>query len=590
MNVPLTEFPQASRSDAFAHDSIPARLMHWAREQPDAVAYTFLDGNDSDTCSLTFQELRARAVGAASALCAEGVEPGDRVILLCDTGLDFIAAFLGCLLAGVIAVPVQPPRKPEEMTRLMAILNAAHTKFAWVDDAIQVRTSSLFAGGDLRVRMIGHSEILTTVIENDFIAAMPAPNAIAFLQFTSGSTGTPRGVMVTHANLIANQHAIRHAFGHDDTTTVVSWLPHYHDMGLVGMLLQPLFIGRPCYFMSPAAFVQRPLRWLQAISRYGATTSGGPNFGYELCVRSITDEQLATSRLDLSNWRVAYNGAEPVRAETLHAFADRFAPYGFREEAFLPCYGMAETTLLISGGPPGRALIVRNRPSMPSDSSTALSGLSDGPSPPPPLRVVSCGQVAQHHELIIVDAEALPLPDGQTGEIYLRGPSVAAGYWDSPNETAATFSAMLCDGQGPYLRTGDIGFTSHGELFITGRLKSLIIFNGRNLFPTDIENAVRYSHAAFRPQCAVLDLREHTEQIVVLQEVDPHAARDFDADTLTRHVRKVANNHFSIQVEVFLTTQRLPLTSSGKLRREACKKLFLDGQLRPFVANCATTP
>lgn len=572
---------------AFApeNDSILRRLKHWAKIQPAALAYVFLSGDG--TPSLTFGQLADDAANVALTLRAQGVAPGERVVLICDSGLEFIIAFFGCLFAGAIAVPVQPPRKSEDMTRLAAIFNVAEARFAWMDDAVRTRALPLFSSDIARVKVVGAGEICSAVSRSDFVASMPMAQELALLQFTSGSTGMPRGVMVSHANLIANQYVIRHAFGHDSTTVVVSWLPHYHDMGLVGMLLQPLFLGRSCYFMSPARFIQRPLRWLEAISKYGATTSGAPNFGYELCVRGIPDEQLATSQLDLSTWRVAYNGAEPVRAETLDVFAERFAPYGFCKEAFLPCYGMAEATLLITGGPPGHPPVLQNRP-LPtlSDPQTSLAGTSVLSDSAPSSRVVGCGQAALGHEVIIVDPEGtLPLPDGQAGEIYVRGPSIAKGYWNNPSETVATFAASLSDGRDHYLRTGDIGFIRDGELFITGRIKSLIIVNGRNMFLSDIENVIRYSHGAFRPQCAVLDLREQSKRIVVVQEVDPRVARDFVDEQLKRHVRKMASSRFGLQVEVFLTISRLPLTSSGKLRRGVCRTQFLDQKLRPYQTH-----
>ncbi|HEX9895814.1 MAG TPA: AMP-binding protein, partial [Gemmatimonadales bacterium] len=401
---------------------------------------------------------------------------------------------------------------------------------------------------------------------------------LAFLQYTSGSTGIPKGVMLSHSNLLYNSALIAYAFEHTRSASGVFWLPTYHDMGLVGGILQPLYLGRPNILMSPVAFVQKPFRWLQAISRYRGTTSGGPNFAFDLCVRKITPEQRAT--LDLSSWTVAFCGAEPVRAETLERFADTFAPCGFRSEAFYPCYGLAEATLLVSGGYKTAPPIVRwlDRKSLEADRVVPIAAGAGGA-----RALVGCGQTMPDQQIVITDPNRLiRMPAGQVGEVWVSGPSVAQGYWQRTDETEQTFCAYLQDtGEGPFLRTGDLGFTHHGELFVTGRLKDLMIVHGCNHYPQDIEATAAKSHPGVRAGWgAAFTVEEGSGQkLVIILELErrqrAEAARVIEAIR-----RDVAREHELVVDSIALVRAgSIPKTSSGKIQRYACRDAFLDRSL-----------
>ncbi|MBV9790945.1 MAG: amino acid adenylation domain-containing protein, partial [Chloroflexi bacterium] len=405
-------------------------------------------------------------------------------------------------------------------------------------------------------------------------------DTLAFLQFTSGSTAAPKGVMVSHGNLLHNEALIKQGFGHtDDNTTVVGWLPLYHDMGLIGNVLQPLYLGRPCVLMSPVAFLQSPFRWLQAISQYKATTSGGPNFAYDLCARKITPEQRAT--LDLSSWTVAFNGAEPIRNETLERFAATFAECGFRKEAFYPCYGLAEATLFVTGSVPRQPVVTATIDTAALERDRIVLAAPDADDA---QTMVGSGRVWGDQILAIVDpATGLRCASDQVGEIWVKGPSMAHGYWNQPEESERTFRARIADtGEGPFMRTGDLGFVRDGELFVTGRLKDLIIIRGRNHYPQDIELTVERSHPALRPGCgAAFSLNVNDEErLVVVQEVE-REHRNTPVDEMAAAVRKAVAEHHELQVYavVLLRPNGILKTSSGKIQRNASRVAYLAGKL-----------
>ena len=580
----------SSRASSFAQadSSLVDYLRARASKQPGLRAYIFLADGEREEESLTYGELDRRARTIAAALQAR-VGKGERALLLYPPGLEFTAAFFGCLYAGVIAVPAYPPRLNRNLLRLQAIVRDATARIVLAPDQVVSRAQSLFdQSPELKALQWLTTNQLAGGLEDRWSQDAINANDLAFLQYTSGSTGQPKGVMLTHANLLHNAAVISHLLDHKPTDKYASWLPTFHDMGFMAGVLQPLYAGVPVVLMSPASFLQRPARWLEAISRYKATTSGGPNFAYDLCVRKITDAQRA--QLDLSSWTVAFNGAEPVRAETMENFVNRFAECGFKREAFYPCYGLAEATLMVSGGLKDAA---------PVSLSVSASGLerhvvSEEPRPGSGAReLVGCGATMPGQQVAIVRPEMMARcsPD-EVGEIWVSGPSVAQGYWDNPGETERTFRARLADtGEGPFLRTGDLGFLRDGELFVTGRLKDLIIIRGSNYYPQDIELTVERAHPALRAgfgaAFAVEILGE--ERLIVVQEVD--ASRATSLDEVTGSIRQAVAEEHQLQAYgiILVKPHAVPKTSSGKTQRQACRELFLAGNLDPVMEWRAAT-
>ncbi|MEU5259203.1 condensation domain-containing protein [Amycolatopsis sp. NPDC021455] len=531
---------------AVAAHNFGSVLGRRAAESPGKPAYTFLRDGVADAHTLTYRELHD-SVCALAARLAGPARPA-RALLLYPHGPEFVRAFWACLLAGVVPVPCYPPRDARSAGRVLAIAADSHAALVLTSRAVLDRVGDRLAPV---VRCLVTEDVTG---DGPFAPAVVSPSATAFLQYTSGSTGAPKGVVVSHGNLHHNQELIRAAFGQDGDSTIVSWLPFYHDMGLIGNVLHAVHVGAHAVFLPPAELLRRPLSWLEAISRYRATGSGGPNFAFQHCVDRIGDEQLAG--LDLSHWRVAYCGAEPVRAATLRSFADRFAAAGFRAEAFRPCYGAAEATLLVSAA---------------AGSGTRAAVGSGQPT-------VSCG-VPRGFECVVVAGDGTECPEGEVGEVWLRGESIAGGYWHNP-EASAVFGAVTRDGRGPFYRTGDLGFLRAGELHVTGRIKELVIIRGRNHHPYDLERAIAEgAPGVARDGCVVFSAdREDGEHLVVQCEYDrscglPHAE-------VIRSVRAVLLEEFGIApTEVFLVgPRRLPRTSSGKLQRVLCRSVFLAGQ------------
>lgn len=541
-------------------------LERRAVESTDRVAFTYLEDGETETHHVTYGALHARALSIAHAMLAAGVRPGDRALLVFPPGIDFIAGFFGCLCAGVVAVPAYPPdpsRMARTLPRLLAIAKDAAPRVVLTTRAIV----ELRAGFD--------DEFLSLVpwLAADATAPckdrLPAadPASLAFLQYTSGSTAAPKGVMVTHANLVANSAMIAERSEQQDGSPSLTWLPAYHDMGLIDGVLQPIWSGAPSVFMPPSAFLQRPARWLEAIGRYRVRKTGGPNFAYALCVRKVSDDERA--RLDLSTWKHAYCGAEPVRAETIAQFCHRFAGVGFAREAFAPVYGMAEATLMVSGSPTGPRVLACDR-----------AALERGAVTPGDASIVSCGRPGI--EVRIADPYAwTELAEDRVGEIWLKGPSVAAGYFGRPADTEAAFKAQL-DGQpGHYFRTGDLGFLHAGELYVTSRAKDLLIVRGRNLVPTDVESTIEAAHKGVRLGCAVAFSVNvmGSEAVAIAAEIEPMLG--FSTDEITAKIREAVSAQHDVAVGAIalLAPRSLPKTSSGKVRRQATKEAFFAGAL-----------
>ncbi len=569
--------------------SEPSTLVDLLRQrgskQPERLAYTFLTDGEEEACRLTYRELdqKARAIGAALQSLAE---MGERALLLYPPGLEYIAAFFGCLYAGVVAVPAYPLRPNQSLARLQTILGDAEVRVVLTTSAnLSGMKKQLPQFPDLESLQWLTTDTVPDTLAIDWRESSLTSEMLAFLQYTSGSTSVPKGVMLTHGNLLHNLELIRQCFGHTSESQGLIWLPPYHDMGLIGGILQPLYAGFHVTLMSPYAFLQRPLRWLQAISRTRATTSGGPSFAYELCVRRVTAEQLEA--LDLSSWDVAFNGAEPINGGTLKRFADTFEPCGFRYTAFYPCYGLAEGTLIASGGAKAAAPVTRSfdKSALEENNVVPVSMDEEGAQ-----TFVGSGQVVADQKIAIVDPQSLTrCEEGRVGEILIAGPSVAQGYWNQPEASQKTFKAFLADtGEGPFLRTGDLGFIHEGELFVTGRLKDLIIIRGRNYAPHDIEETVEQSHEALRPGCGAAFSTEvdDEEQLVVVQEVERQYLRNLDATEVIAAIRQAIMKRHELRVHdvVLVKTVSLPKTSSGKIQRHLCRASFLNGDLSVVAA------
>lgn len=549
-----------------------------SRQQPQKQAYTFLGDGATPTDHLTYRELAQQAQTIAGHLQTI-TQPGARVLLLYPTGLEFVCAFLGCLYAGAIAVPVFPPRPNRPLDHLKAIADNSQAT------AI-LTTTVLFSKLKDPLETILELQNLQW-IATDTLASQQgtwhppeiSPNPLAFLQYTSGSTGTPKGVMVSHENLLHNLETIQKAFALTPESVSVTWLPHYHDMGLVDGLLQPLYTGCLGVFMPPTTFLQSPIRWLEAISDYRGTHSGGPNVGYELCLHKITPEQ--QQDLDLSCWLSAYNGAEPIRSETLEQFATKFKPCGFQSRFFYPCYGMAESTLMITGGN------VQDEPTVLSVEAEALAQneVIEATSTSDKIKnLVSCGYPWIEAKLLIVNPETLtPCEEKEVGEIWVSSPSVAQGYWNQPQATEETFNASVRDETGTFLRTGDLGFMAKGELFVTGRVKDVIIIWGRNYYPQDIEYTVSQCHSALRAESGAAFSVEVNglEKLIIAHEIERSSLRHLDVEEVTSAIREAVSAEHDLQVYAIalLKTGRIPKTSSGKIQRRACRDGFLNHTL-----------
>ena len=553
-------------------------VRHRAQYQPDETAFIYLVDGENEQISLTNKELDRQARGIAAWLQSLGLV-GERALLLYPPGLEFIAAFFGCLYAGVVAVPVYPPRRNRSLARIQAIADDAEARVALTTDIVLRRIDPLV---DETPHLKDLTWLATCHVPDAMDERWEAPtirgDSLAFLQYTSGSTGAPKGVMLTHTNLLHNSALIAYAFEHTRSGLGVFWLPSYHDMGLIGGILQPLYVGRPNVLMSPMAFLQKPYRWLSAITRFGGTTSGGPNFAYDLCLRKITPEQKET--LDLSTWQVAFNGAEPVREGTIERFCEAFGPCGFRREAFYPCYGLAEATLIVSGGFVQKPAVVRSF----DRAALAAHRVIDRDAHDEGARcLVGCGPSLPDQEIAIVDPETLTrcAPD-RIGEVWVSGPSVAQGYWRQPESTQAMFRAYLKDtGEGPFLRTGDLGFLQDGELFITGRLKDLIILRGVNLYPQDLERTVEASHPYLVANSgAAFTVEAHGEErLVIVQEIERRKRDGLEA--VFEAVRRAVSLEHELPVDAIVLVQAgsIPKTSSAKIQRHACRQAFLEGSL-----------
>ena len=586
-----------------ANQTLVDLLQTQAVSQPNKHVFTYVSDGNEGTTTLTYAELdaRARAIAAELQTCTR---IGDRALLLYPQGLEFIAAFFGCLYSGVIAVPAYPPHPSKlerSLPRLRSIAASAAPAVVLTTQAVlplaaRVQAEAPEFAGPRWIATDGSACSSTTAWHRPQLTT----DSLAFLQYTSGSTATPKGVMVSHGNLMHNERAMQVAFETTPETVVAGWLPLYHDMGLIGNVLHPLFMGASCVLMSPSAFIQRPLSWLELIDQHRATVSGGPNFAYELCLRRTSPEDRA--RIDLSSWRVAFNGAEPVRSDTMERFARAFALSGFKPQTFFPCYGLAEATLFAAAG------VVSEIPTLCRLDATAIgldSIVEASADDQTATTLVGCGMAAAGQHIVIANPiTEMIAADDTVGEIWISGPSVAQGYWERPEETQKSFQARLADtGAGPFLRTGDLGFLKNGELYVTGRLKDLIIIRGRNHYPQDIEATVEASHPALRTGCSgafSIEIKDE-ERLVVVAEAEPRILKKLvntDSKTTSGAVSPAAaeliatirsavveRHELQVYAVVVLSPGSIPKTSSGKVQRHRCRNLYISGDLSVVVAD-----
>ncbi len=570
-------------SEPHAFVSMVDLLHQRARAQPDDRAYVYLSDRGDEKVVLTFAELDRRAVAVAARL-ATRLRKGDRALLVFPPGLDFIVALFGCLIAGVIAVPMMVPRRTSAQDSSAAIRADCGARLAMTTaDLAGSRPDVIERFCDLEWLMVDHAEDAA----EGSSALLPAPDRddVAFLQYTSGSTSVPKGVVVTHRNLLENLEMIRLAFGNTPKSTYVNWVPLYHDMGLIANVLQSLYIGALCVQMAPLSFIQRPWVLLRAIHTYRAEVAGGPNFAFDLAVTRFRPEHM--KGIDLSCWKLAFVSAEPVRADTLERFSATFAPYGFDPSALHPSYGLAEATVLVSCPRRGDGAAKRavSREALQRGEVAIPREVGD-------RRVlVGCGRQVVGERLAIVDPHALcRLEADRIGEVWVEGPNVAGGYWQNADATASAFRARIAGESGAaWLRTGDLGFLDQtGELYITGRIKDVIIIRGMNHYPQDIERTMENNHPALRPNCGAaftVSSDDDEEQLILVQEVERTQRHRAATEEIIGCIREAVTNEHEIAVHqiVLLPPGAIPKTTSGKIQRNLTRKLWLENRLEVVV-------
>jgi acyl-CoA synthetase (AMP-forming)/AMP-acid ligase II len=557
-------------------------LRHRAQHQPDQLAYQFLEDGKKEATAYTHAELDQQAQ-AIAALLQQSEARGERALLLYPQGVEVVAAFCGCLYAGVIAIPVPPPdagRMKRALPRLREIVKDAAASYVLSTQ----RIIDLFKESDVDFPEFDtmtwiDTEQVDLGLADHWQDPQIDKDVLAYLQYTSGSTSVPKGVMLSHYNLMHHSAYLQRACGYTPDGATVTWMPYFHDYGLVEGLIQPLYTGVPCYIMSPLAFVKRPQRWLEAISKYGATHSQAPNFAYDQCVRRVKPAK--REGLDLSRWKAAGNAAEPINPRVMREFAEAYAPQGFKWTTFAPAYGLAEATLLVSSKPVGTEPMI-----LPVDADAleqsrvalAKAGASR-------RDTVSCGQLVCETEVVIAnpDTGVRCQPD-EVGEIWVADPGVAAGYWKRPDVSRETFGARLAgESGGPYLRTGDLGFMRDGELYITGRIKDLIIIRGTNHYPQDIEWTVQHLSNTLRPDygAAFSIIDDGEEKLVVVQEVERQHQLNLNGEELLADIRQAISEVHELQVSAIALVKsgNVLKTSSGKIQRRACRSRFLAGSL-----------
>jgi acyl-CoA synthetase (AMP-forming)/AMP-acid ligase II len=566
----------------FTPETLVDVLRFRSTHQDTRTAFSFLSDGEIEGTFFTYAELDERARAVAVYL-QKITKPNETVLLLFPQGLEFLAAFFGCLYAGRIAVPSGIPKSHRLDARIESIARDAGATVGLTTATFVKNVERPHIGLGLHPL-----DSIDSKLSTDWVPPAINSNSLAFLQYTSGSTSVPKGVMVTHGNVLYNSCYIHHDFDYQPSSVALTWLPHFHDMGLIEGLLQPILHGFHGYLMPAVFFLQQPVKWLSAISKYRATHSGAPNFAYELCTRKITQDEAA--RLDLTAWRVAYNGAEPVRVDTMKKFSSLFSKSGFKSDSFYPAYGLAEATLKVSGGFAGGAANILTVQAKALLQHRVQEAEDDEPNR---QTFISCGKPSLCTEVRIICPETRQeCEESEVGEIWVAGPGIAQGYWNKPDETESTFQAPWGCGDGRrYLRTGDLGFLKSRDLYVTGRLKDLIIVNGRNHYPHDIERTVEASSRAVRSGCTAAFSVDGSgeERVVVVAEIHrTHLGgwkdRGYDdshfEQTFWTIQEAVTEQHdLRIFSFMFLRPGTLPKTSSGKIQRSLCRERFLSGTL-----------
>ncbi|MDF2988062.1 MAG: hypothetical protein K0R50_3572, partial [Eubacterium sp.] len=550
-------------------------LRYRALENPDGRAYTFLNNNEKEFITYGLLDKKARMTAACLQDYGAYCQP---VLLLFQPGIEYICSFFGCLYAGAYAVPSYLPKLNRTDDRLMSIVRDTGTKFALVDKSVLkseakiIKNTPDLAGvkwiSQEQLEKYDYSEWNKTTVEKTHIA---------FLQYTSGSTKRPRGVMVSHSNLLHNSEAIRQNFGQSEKSKAVIWLPPYHDMGLIGGIIQPMYSGFEAVLMSPFSFIENPLRWLEAITEYKSTVSGGPDFAYELCTRKISEEQKQS--LSLESWEIAFNGSEPIKYQSMLNFYNKFKDCGFRWEAFHPCYGLAEATLLVSGKGIEQVPYICDFEKNDVEAGYVKEAANNENS----IKLVSSGTKNKEDKILIINPETVCEQEGKIGEVWIKGPGIASGYWKNEDETSKVFNAFVKNtGEGPFMRTGDLGFFIGNQLFINGRIKDLIIIRGKNHYPQDIEATVEQNLSVLRSgsSAAFIIEKDLENKLVVVAEIE-RSSRNMDTAPIVETIRKlVSENHgISVYSVIILKPHGMPKTSSGKVQRSLCKKMYLEGSL-----------
>ncbi|MGF1681171.1 amino acid adenylation domain-containing protein [Photobacterium minamisatsumaniensis] len=570
--------------------SLLAILAKRAIHQADKTAFTFIDDKNQRS-SISYSELYRDATSLACHLKTK-LDEGERAVLLYPPGLDYIRAFYACLYAGIVAVPLYPPVPNQKLDRIDKVVKSCNAQLALFNDQV-AKGIHAFSGehGIFQPHQLLQTDQLLRDTNNHLTAVQPAlppiaEDNLAFLQYTSGSTGLPKGVKISHGNIVANLEALTAQTGCNGDDVFVNWLPLFHDLGLVNTMLLPVFLGSHSVLMSPVRFVKRPSCWFEAISEFKGTICGAPNFAFDLCVAKIAPEDYF--ELDLSQWRIAFNAAEPINPDTLARFGVRFAGLGFKANAFYPSYGMAEATVFLSGGQAAAPSVIRlfDKQQLKNRQATLTDSKEQG------QKLVGCGAFPPHHHFHIVDPDSQQtLNEGQVGEVWVAGPSIAKGYWELEELSQAVFGAQLANDDTPYLRTGDLGFCTDGELYISGRIKDVIIVRGQNYYPQDLERIGQESHRAIRPGCCVAFTSEHNDNVILAVEINPRQLKQLQDAPLADQIRQAAKSAISQELELSIDTVlllppgTLPKTSSGKVQRTLTKQRFHDGHFTDLVAE-----